>query len=313
MSKAENKKRPDHKTPVRKSVRKRQEENRAKRAERRHKEEMLVRCIAAGVVATAVVVCVLVFYAASYAKAAGEYNSISRSYVQGWDIPWVEQPLKENEPIEGSDSPSEVAEDEAGTDTAPLYPPLTIDHEGLRAANSDYVAWIYVPGCETNYPIVKGSDNEYYLDHTFEGNTSSGGAIFMDHRDDEDLFSFNTFIYGHNMKDGSMFGKLKRYLKDDGLIEQYPFFYVYTPDGFIRKYRIFSYYTTDGNAECYDRPEDVDGETAYLRYVRTHAVVQGLPYTSEYDCYMTLSTCHGSSGSGGRFVVHGVLTEMLNN
>ena len=59
--------------------------------------------------------------------------------------------------------------------------------------------------------IVKGTDNEGYLHTTFEGNNSKSGCLFMDYRDNEDFSLFNTFIYGHNMKNGSMFGKLKKY------------------------------------------------------------------------------------------------------
>ena len=81
----------------------------------------------------------------------------------------------------------------------------------LIALNPDFVGWIEIPATDVDYPIVRGTDNDYYLRRTFLGESNSAGTIFMDYRA---IFDFNTHItilYGHNMRDGSMFASLMRY------------------------------------------------------------------------------------------------------
>jgi len=80
-----------------------------------------------------------------------------------------------------------------------------VNFPSLEKINSHCVGWITIPNTNINYPIVKNDDNEYYLNHNFEKSENKGGAIFMDYRLKEDFSNFNTILYGHNMKDGSMF------------------------------------------------------------------------------------------------------------
>lgn len=99
---------------------------------------------------------------------------------------------------------------------------LSIDFDALRAINPDIVGWIVVPGTEISYPIVQGRDNAHYLRHTFGGRQSASGAIFLDYRDAPD-FRGRARIYGHNMRDGSMFAGLRGWDGDR--------FLIHTPDG----------------------------------------------------------------------------------
>lgn len=82
--------------------------------------------------------------------------------------------------------------------------------EKLRAVNPDYAGWLYIPGTDIDYPVVMAESPDYYLTHTFEGRKNSSGCLFMDPETDG-LGSGNVIIFGHNRKDGSMFGGLKRY------------------------------------------------------------------------------------------------------
>ena len=93
----------------------------------------------------------------------------------------------------------------------PEVSPLNIDFAGLRAENSDLVAWIYQPGTVINYPIAYTDDNFYYLDHMYNGAMNANGTIFIDCRNASDFSDQNTCIYGHNMNDGSMFASLRNY------------------------------------------------------------------------------------------------------
>ncbi|MCR5789361.1 MAG: class B sortase [Lachnospiraceae bacterium] len=123
------------------------------------------------------------------------------------------------------------------------FPDIAVDFDGLSSVNDQVVAWLYVGSVGISYPVVQNpeeGENEYYLHHTFENESNSSGCIFMDWEVNPDLTSRNTFIYGHNMKNGSMFGSLKRLLREDGLYESDPYFYIFTRDG-IYRYKIFSY------------------------------------------------------------------------
>jgi len=95
-----------------------------------------------------------------------------------------------------------------------------IDFDSIFVINQETVGWIIIPGSSISYPIVQGNDNQHYLHHTFRGQSNSGGAIFLDHRDNSDL-SDRARIYGHNMRDGSMFGSLQQWNGDT--------FTIYTP------------------------------------------------------------------------------------
>ena len=117
---------------------------------------------------------------------------------------------------------------------------FSVDFEKLLEMNSDVVGWIrFDEPSEINYPVVQGRDNEEYLKRTFEANTNKLGTLFVDVNNPGDFSGRNTFIYGHNMKNGSMFAQLLKY-KNDSFYKEHPYFYIYTPDGKVRTYEIFS-------------------------------------------------------------------------
>lgn len=86
-----------------------------------------------------------------------------------------------------------------------------IDFDGLRAINKDIVAWIQIPGIGVDYPVVQGKDNDHYLHYTFDEKANKAGSIFLDYRNRKDFTDSKVILYGHNMKDGSMFSNLKKY------------------------------------------------------------------------------------------------------
>lgn len=95
-----------------------------------------------------------------------------------------------------------------------------IDFEGFRAVNEDIVAWIQVPGIGVDYSVVQGMDNEHYLHYTFDGKANKAGSIFLDYRNRPEFTDSKVILYGHNMKDGSMFSNLKKYQDVDFRKEQ---------------------------------------------------------------------------------------------
>ena len=87
--------------------------------------------------------------------------------------------------------------------------------EKLQEINPDFTGILSIPGLGLTYPVVQGADNEKYLHCTFEGKKNPAGCLFIDHTNSRFYTDDNTIIYGHNMKDGSMFGSLKRFIKED--------------------------------------------------------------------------------------------------
>ena len=101
---------------------------------------------------------------------------------------------------------------------AQLKPPIEVDFDKLKSVNEDVVGWIYVDALpDISYPIVKGKDNQTYLHQTYEKNYNFAGTIFVDYENSGDFSDCNTLVYGHNMKNGSMFGHLKKFRENDKL------------------------------------------------------------------------------------------------
>lgn len=139
------------------------------------------------------------------------------------------------------DEAEKVWETEKPDETQEKAPEIPIDFAALQAVNPDVYAWIRIDGTTVDYPIVQRRDDEnYYLDHTWEGKTSPEGAIFTQACNAIDFTDFNTAIYGHQMGEGvdTMFHTLNRYL-EEGFMEQYPEVVIYTPDH-ILTYRVFA-------------------------------------------------------------------------
>ncbi|MDR1713528.1 MAG: class B sortase [Coriobacteriales bacterium] len=88
---------------------------------------------------------------------------------------------------------------------------LDINWAALQAINPDIIAWVLIPGTNVNYPVVQGTDNEYYLTHLADGTYSPAGAIFSDYENSRALDGRSNFIYGHNMLDGTMFSDLTNF------------------------------------------------------------------------------------------------------
>ncbi len=189
----------------------------------------------------------------------------------------------------------------------PQYPPLAIDMEMLKGMNGDFRGWLYFPAVEVSYPVVQGEDNNYYLKHSFEGEKNNSGSIFMDCGAAPDWSDRNTFVFGHNMRDGSMFGAFKKLVDDPSLLDANPRFYLYTED-LVYTYEIFSYYMTKSDSNRYmvfTSDENYDKYTGWAVENSNYSFDMNL---SERPNIVSLSTCYGSAGTSRRVLIHGVLT-----
>lgn len=105
---------------------------------------------------------------------------------------------------------------------------IEVDFDALREINSDIVAWLYCPDTQINYPVVKGTDNDFYLTHALDRSWNDNGSIFMDYRGVADFSDPNNILYGHHMKTGAMFAVLIKY-KEQSFYDAHPTMYLLTP------------------------------------------------------------------------------------
>mgnify|MGYP002623340689 CR=1 FL=1 len=190
------------------------------------------------------------------------------------------------------------------------FPYLDVDYASLLDINPDFKGWIYFPLMDLSYPVVIGDEDFNYLHVAFDGTKSSSGSIFIDAWSNPDLKDMATLIYGHNMKNGSMFGSLKKIRTGDVDVTDDPFFYYYTPTK-AYKCHIFTYYLEDVRGKTYNCPNDKKTYDEYMDYVLGKNEFEGGPDTvdlSHRPKLVTLSTCSGRN-SGKRTVIQSVVED----
>lgn len=115
-----------------------------------------------------------------------------------------------------------------------------IDFKKLKSQNQDIAGWIYIRGTTIDYPIVQGKDNEEYLHQDFNKKKSSSGTIFLDNNCKKDFTSDNNIIYGHHMKNGTMFAQLLKF-REKSFLKKHNEIMIFTPDRTIHLKVIIAY------------------------------------------------------------------------
>ena len=186
--------------------------------------------------------------------------------------------------------------------------PIEVDFQKLLEINTDIVGWLYVEALPNiSYPIVKGEDNNYYLHRTYERQDNFAGTLFIDCENERDLDNCNTILYGHNMKNGSMFGTLKNF-KLPETVQKSNVVWILTPMGDY-KYEVFSAYTAGVDSETYTLIKGPGQELVdYANKMQENSIID-LPHREFKitDRILTLSTCTGNEKT--RFVVQCVRIE----
>lgn len=186
---------------------------------------------------------------------------------------------------------------------------ISVDFNNLKERNSDTIGWIHVNNTNINYPIVQTDNNELYLDHAFDRSYNDSGWIFMDYRNDSSMNDTNTVIYGHSMKNKTMFGSLLSarnsswYTNKDNWIIK-----LSTPtENTI--WQIFSIYAIA--EEGYYITTNFGSDTDIQNFFNTLESRSKYDFNVELipsDKIITLSTCNTSSGDE-RLVVHAKLIK----
>lgn len=207
-------------------------------------------------------------------------------------------------------------EEETETETEEVQnafdiPEKNLDWASLYAENKDIYAWIYIPGTQVDYPVLQNAaDDTYYLNHNIDGSYGKPGCIYTEKINSKDFTNYNTVLYGHNMKNGEMFGCLHDY-EDKTFFDENPYVYVYTEEK-TYVYEIFAAYTAT-NAHILNTNDfsTKEGFADYLDNVVYNKALTGnfrndTRVTSD-NRIITLSTC--TSNSSKRWLVQAVLVN----
>lgn len=175
----------------------------------------------------------------------------------------------------------------------------------LSYINKDYRGWLDVENTNIHYPIVQSKDNSFYLDKDINKNFLESGSIFLDFQNDN-FKNYNTVLYGHSMKNETMFGQLKKFQDKD-------FFYKHNdisiekPDGYILRYKVFSAYISNANND-YNQISfnSKDEYSDFLNKIKQDSLFKSSIDVDANDKILTLSTC-SYEFEDARMVVHAKL------
>lgn len=178
-----------------------------------------------------------------------------------------------------------------------------INFEALKKQNSETVAWLKVNNTKIEYPVVKNKNNDYYLTHSFDKSENSAGWIFADYKNKFDGKDKNIVVYGHNRRDGSMFGSLKNILSSKWYNNEENQNVIFNINGQNYTYRVFSVYQIE--KEDYYIKTNFSSNNEYEKFLNTikkRSVKDFKEDVSKDDTILTLSTC--ANNNMYRVVLH---------
>lgn len=183
------------------------------------------------------------------------------------------------------------------------------DLPALQAVNPLVLGWFSIPDTVVSYPFLQNEDNSYYLRRDWKGEKNNAGCIFLDSQVSPDFSDFNTIIYGHRMRNETMFGTLK-YYSDPAYWADHPFVYV-RDDSFIRRYEIFAAFEAKVDDIVYglDFTEQTH-KKAFLDFSKANSVIDTGVEVGTFDRILTMSTCP-ARGYRTRWVVQAVLRDEI--
>jgi len=183
----------------------------------------------------------------------------------------------------------------------------------LRQVNEDVVGWIWIPDSRISYPVMQGEDNDFYLNNTWQKQENAMGSIFLEWQVAADFSEFNTIVYGHNMKNKTMFSQLHDF-RDIRFRDAHPYVYILTDAG-VYRYEVFSCYQAEVGSDTYQFGMQWDKtKQEYIDRCLKKSVIDCGITPAVTDRILTLSTCSGLGGVLGtenRFVVHAYLPMEL--
>lgn len=234
-----------------------------------------------------------------YFGAGKSYEQLAEQYVSTQSTVSVTVPKVTDPEEEESTEPTEKVWDE--------YAPIEVNFDALMEENSDVVGWLYSENTVINYPVVQGPDNNYYLDKLLNKKYNICGTLFLDYRNNWDFSHYQNILYGHKMKNGSMFGSIPSY-KKQAYYEEHPYMYLLTPE---QDYKVIlvAGYVVPSNASAYMIAESPEERDALIEKARAKSTFQADVEILETDRLLTLSTCV-TDYQNARYMLLGVMREI---
>ena len=220
---------------------------------------------------------------------------------------YVEVPEQTASPEQATD-PTETKQDDADI----VLP--SVDFEALRENGPDIIGWLSLPDTVLNYPVTHTDNNEYYLNHLYDGTYNKVGCLFADYENRADFSDRNTIVYGHNMRDGSMFALLNRY-DEQSYFDTHRQMYLVTPKGgyVMEIFTAFAAKPEESGSKTSPWQlswKDDGAYTTWLTAMKERSAVESDVTVTCSDKVLTLSTC--TPGGTGRFLVMGKLVKVDN-
>lgn len=180
---------------------------------------------------------------------------------------------------------------------------LVVDFKALKEENKDTVGWIKVEGLNIEYPVVQANDNSYYLSHSFDGSYNSAGWIFADANNRFDGTDKHIVIYGHNRRDGSMFGTLKKILEKNWYEDENNKYVTFVTEDGNTKYEVFSVYKIkDEDYYITTKFNSGDEFGEFIKTLKERSIYDFGNEVARKDKILTLSTC--ADNNKYRVVLH---------
>ena len=177
-----------------------------------------------------------------------------------------------------------------------------IDFASLKEKNPDTVAFIKVEGTDVKHIVVKGNNNEFYLYHNFEKQNNIAGWIFADYRNKFDGSDKNIIVYGHNMKNNTMFATLKNILNKDWQEKEENRNIIFKTEKESAIYKVFSVYQIEPEDYYITTSFTKNEFTQFVKTIKSRSVYDFNVDVNEDDQILTLSTC--DSTNKYRIVLH---------
>lgn len=165
-----------------------------------------------------------------------------------------------------------------------------VDFAALSEKMPDIVAWVKIEGTTIDFPVVRGTDNDFYLSHLPDGESNKMGSIFMDYRNTVDFSDINTVIYGHNMNNYEMFGLLEHY-KEQAFFEEHPIIEIYTPEADYRAELLAGYVFSGSNQTLPFKFKSDESLLEYISEAKLKSVFDSGAQIESGDRILTVITC----------------------
>ena len=201
-------------------------------------------------------------------------------------------------------SDSEATQSNEDQPTKEIEPPIAIDFDALLDRNKDVIGWLYCPDTVINYPVVQGKNNDQYLRKDLDGKYLVSGTLFADYRNGALNEDANYIIYGHNMKNGTMFSSLAKY-KQQSYYDQHPIMYYLTPDGNY-KLELFAGLVVKRDDKIYLPNQSEEEFAELIEEYRAKSTFKSDIELEYNDTIVTLSTC-SYEFDNARYIVMGRL------